>query len=499
MRKLIILFFLIKSISNLTNAQTKIAEFSAPGNFEKKDYTVCYYDSLNYEYNLISQSDRTLTRLLLDSSFLRKKEYSYTSSFLSIIKDKEKFAGFITPLLLEKGSFEVFANKDSIFIIKPNFHLGIDSVFFSHPIKYSVQDESLISIIPGEKYLSILTISKSERKFYLYNINSDKVLEIKHFLLPESNFGDKENKMFAKDAIKLLKINFNTSFKYLIPVNVNESYFINSKLDPVLYYSSTAISFPIWMPYDVGICIVNLNLQTQNANVLNFFLNELSYNLNASVLYNYKSLATVIFDSTFVIKNASSKYFSYHFYNLNDGSEIKKFEADNKKEMDKLIHSDFNQQGTWLSKKQSKELKNSKNYVRKSFGSRTFVSGKNPDSITFTNLAYRYTPGIEGTFLEFSTSLVGYAANIHIGRLQIIPYLSSERDKLIYSHSKFSIKTLEPSKGKNVKTFLNNLLDDIDLKEISANSTFLLKKGQSYLLGVFDSKNQKFLVSSYHE
>lgn len=479
--------------------QERIADIELTQSFEKTDYSVGYYDSLRKNYHLNLQADSKITRLLLDSSFREIFQYTINSTEISLKKEKRKRAGYITPLNTGKEIYEVYADKDTIFIIRPDFQLGKDSVIVSHPISQSSKDENLISIIPNNACLRVLTMSKKDRKLYLYQIEPYEKTSILIYPLPESNFGEKEKKLFTKDVAKVIMNKFDYPFTYHFPINIHESNFITPKLQPELYYSDTAIYLPVGMDYSAGISIIILNIPNKNVRLLNFFLNDLKTNMNAQMPFHYRSISTLIFDSVLVLKNASGRYFAYHFYDVNSGKEIKKYEASPNKELFDLIHSDLNQQGTWLSKKKSKDVENPKTFLRKSFGSSIYVSARTGDSLTISTLSYLYTPGIEGILLEFSTSLMGYAANIHIGNVQIIPYLYAERDKLIYAHSKFSGNTLEPSKARNITTFFDSLLEDFSSKDIASNSTFLLKKGQKYLMGVYDSKNHKFVITSYNE
>ncbi|MEQ1675987.1 MAG: hypothetical protein ABL876_04780, partial [Chitinophagaceae bacterium] len=92
------------------------------------------------------------------------------------------------------------------------------------------------------------------------------------------------------------------------------------------------------------------------------------------------------------------------------------------------------------------------------------------------------------------TATIGFMANIHIGNLQVIPYLTSERYKLLYAHSMFNTKTLEPATNRQVTTILDDILDTFKARELASNSSFLIQKNSELFIGVFNKEKELFII-----
>jgi hypothetical protein len=145
-----------------------------------------------------------------------------------------------------------------------------------------------------------------------------------------------------------------------------------------------------------------------------------------------------------------------------------------------------------------KKLDNEKAYLRKFSSGSGFiiVSGNNPDSITITTGSIKAIEGLEGVMLSMVTKLAGYSLGLTIGNFQIIPYLRMFRNKLIYSHSRFSQNGFELSSSVSVTTALDALMDNFEKRDIKSHSSFILRKGESFFVAVYDHDIKKFELFS---
>ncbi|HRG83805.1 MAG TPA: hypothetical protein PLO99_14900 [Chitinophagaceae bacterium] len=501
MRKVLIFF-----ISYLFTAQVLLSQvpdslsFKPPIALTKKDHSLGIYDSIHNRYYLICQTREQITRICYDSNFQLLNFYSFSADSLSIHWDKKKKAGLLGPLILQSGYFEVYNDGKRLLLIKPDYGKKKDSLVNVFYLPDNVKSESVVSIIPNKDALQVLTWRVKERKFLLYQIRPEQPVDIQQWILPATNFDSEDMSAFRKDVVEEMKIAFDKfHFRYLLPVQTSQSYFTESKFSVPVFYNATDLYIPCVMKAHSGYSLIRLNINNQKATIRNFYFNDLIANTNAQIGYDFKGLWAVIFDSTLLVKNQSTRYLAFHFFNAHSGQLIKEYQLHPKDGLSKLIHSDYNQFGTWLSPKQAREFSSPKNFLRKLTGSSIFVSGRSKDSITFTCMYYRYTMGIEGSLLALTTSMLTEAANIHIGRLQIIPYLYTDRDKLVFAHSRFSMSNLEPSAGEKSITMLDLLLNHVSLQDISANSSFIIKNKQHYILGILNPETKLFSVIKFHE
>jgi hypothetical protein len=170
-----------------------------------------------------------------------------------------------------------------------------------------------------------------------------------------------------------------------------------------------------------------------------------------------------------------------------------------KDSLSKLVHSDLVQKGTYGSRHQEKVLENEKRFMAKMIGGSQFLtlSGISKDSLTVTWGSFNETAGIGGTLLAIGTGFVTSLAFLNVNSTHFIFYITSTRNKFIYSHSRFSIADLEPSKNDHVSTLTDKLLDDLDVKEIANASSFVIHFKNEYHVGVFNKAKNNFNIYRY--
>jgi hypothetical protein len=120
------------------------------------------------------------------------------------------------------------------------------------------------------------------------------------------------------------------------------------------------------------------------------------------------------------------------------------------------------------------------------------VSGNDPDSITITTGSVKAIEGLDGMLLSMGTKLVGFSLGLTIGSFQIIPYLRMFRNKLVYSHSRFSKNGFELSSSVSVTTALDALLDNFERRDLKSHSSFIVRKGETYFPAVYNPDIKKF-------
>ncbi len=451
-----------------------------------------YYNSFTSEIIIEQQNDGIITRLLYDTSFILKNQYTNSTKDFTIGSNKKK-ASLIKEFFTEDGTFGVYAKKNIYSIVKYDFNSGRDTIVSQIILQEKFKDERLVSILSFKNKVAFLTITdKSDGLiFYDHNYTNNKTT-IKEFLLPKLPLTKEE----IKERGKHLAVNYNQQigFMYTAELSNPDKYRLNTGAQ--LYYDNENIFILLRMPYKAGIHALQINTTSNVVSFENYIVNQ--YNPSAlGTALEIIPIATAI-DSFIVIKNSNNKMLEYYIYNLYKKTLV----AHHKKPEDslqKIVHSPLLQFGTYSSKDQEKELKNEKRFLRRINEGIPFIKAfkDENDSLILTIGGFKETQGVEGTMLSMLT--MGFVG-VPIGSSEafgFLFYLSSKRNKFLFAHSKFSNNGLNPSISNEVKTKLNNIASDKLIDDLERTSSFAIEVGNKLYLGVFSKKKGKYDLYVY--
>jgi len=496
MRSLLVFCFQMSLI--FVYGQRKTFEVYTPSGFSKEGYSFAYFNKSSGNFHVNLQNKTQIFRVLYDSNFNALNKYEFVSDNMSFNSSETKMPQIAEVIESTIGHLEVYTDLKKILILKPDFQKKKDSIVLTKSIQTTSSDERLVTLIPEENGLKILSMSPKSNTLYLntWFLGDTNYSDKKEYLLPATNFENADIRKFPKPV----RIQFKNSIGYIQARPVDYNSFFSTPISGNRYYTKEKLYLIFYIKYHIGLCVLELDLNKSSFKLTNYLINDLKYNSDVHPL-NKRSLSYVIYDSMMLIRNVSAQVLEYHFYNLNSGKKIKEYTTSSNQKLNSLIHSDYKQIGTWASRKQEKDVDRDKAFQRKIKYGGIFLSSfdKIKDSITITHIAFNYTQGIEGTLLSAATFQLGYMANIHFGPIQIVPYIYSYRYKLAYAHSRFSINDMQLSKSNSIRTTLDKVLEDLDRKEFSASSSFFVKDKKSLLLGNYNTQTRQFQITEYNE
>ncbi len=488
--QLIISFLLL--LPRIGISQTPFISIKSVPGFKADDIATSSFDSVSNIYHLNLQNGNKIYRKIYDSSFNLLSEYSFTSGEITFSEKVSPKANFISPLCTSKGYFEIFfINSDNgILVYKPDFAKKKDSLFAEINFEWIKKGgEKLLSIMPDFDGLKILTYSNELNALKIYQWFPGDSIKTFSFTLPEKSLSKEEEKIYAKEC----RIKFRSLWDHqLVSAKINSIQSLPKGNN--IFYSKNRIYILFPIPYSMGIYILSIDLDKKELTAHNYFINSLKDNAGDNI-YIKKNMVSMVFDSTLVIQNSSYLRFEYLFFNINTHELLKKYSIPVEDSIYLLVHSNLAQKGTYGSRDEEKEIKNEKKIMRKTSGSFSFMnlSSKDQDSAVFTLATLKFNPGVAGTILMAATFPISPGIAItHIGNLQDIPYLTSSRCKLLYAHSLFNIKTLEPSKDSSVTTALDKILDTFAMRELGSNSSFFVQKNDGTLIGILNKERTLF-------
>jgi hypothetical protein len=240
-----------------------------------------------------------------------------------------------------------------------------------------------------------------------------------------------------------------------------------------------------------GYNVLELDIPQRNIRSSNFLINDMKKNSDSKPEVIRIPYATVIGDYL-IIRNSSNYYLEYIIYDLVTSKKIRSFISGPNEDMRQVFHSDFLQRGTWFSGKKEKEIVNEKAFLRKLSSGQGFlyVSQLEKDSITITTGSVKAVQGIEGLALALASGMI--LPSFAIETYRVIFYISTYRKKLTYVHTRFSLPDFLPSSSRNIESGLDYLLENFESKELEANSSFIIKKDDQFILAVFNTEKRAF-------
>jgi hypothetical protein len=485
MRFPIICLFLFTRLA----AQNKITELEAAPGFAKSSEAVGYFINRTGGYVVNMQIADKIVRNLYDKSYHLIKSYDYNTIDLTLNTDFIKTPVFATDLQLETGLYEIYADTRNVIITSLDFENKRDSTMYFLNLKDHENDEKKLAIMPFSKGVRVLSFSNNRDMLYLFQWQENGKADTFEFKLPKSSLSQEEIKKYSKEA----SVKYKKAFEDMLVSQVDKTSVIGYSSTNCIFYSENKIWLVCRAPLGIGFNLLEIDLDKQTVSSSNIIINDMRENANAKN-ESFKTPYAVIWNNLFIIRNSSNYFFEYLFYNLTTKQKIREYTAWADESLRKVLHSDFNQIGTWLSGAGEKKLDNEKAYLRKlSLGvGFIIVSGNNKDSITITTGSVKAIEGLEGMLLSMGTKLVGFSLGLTIGNFQIVPYLRMFRNKLVYNHSRFSQNGFELSSSGSVTTALDSLLDNFERRDLKSHSSFIVRKGENYFPAVYDPGIKKF-------
>ena len=470
-------------------SQTKIGEFDSYNGFSKGNQATGYYSKNSSGYRVNFQMTNKIVRNKYDNDFKLKDSYEYQTQDYTL---NSSFIGtpvFTIDLQLEKAVYEIYADKKKLTVVAPDFQQKKDSVIYSLDMRNQEGNEKKLAVMPYSKGLRVLTFSNKLDKLFIYNWKENGQTDTVEFSLPESSLSTDEIKKYTKDA----KVKYKSAFDDLIVSRANSISAIGYAGKNYVYYTDDKIWLVLQTPLCTGFHILELDMNKQTVLSSNYMINDMRKNSEAKN-ETLKTPFALIWKNYLIIRNSSYYFFQYQFYDLTTKQLVKEFTASSYESLQKIIHSDFNQKGTWLSGGDEKKLDNEKAYLRKLGAGDGFIflSKDGNDSIAITTGSLKKTEGLIGSVVGIGTMFIGTALNFTIGNFQIIPYLQLYRNKLVYSHSCFSSSTFELSTSQNIYTSLDFLLDNFEQRDLKSNSSFVFIKDGKYMVAVLNPDSKKF-------
>lgn len=471
-------------------AQEKVAELEAATGFLKGSPAFGYFVNKTGGYVVNMQFDDKIIRNLYDKNYHLKNSYEYKTIDITLHNDFSKTPVFVTDLQLNNGIYEIYADTRRVIVTSVDFENKKDSTVYSLNLKDHENDEKKLAIIPFLKGVRVLSFSNNRDMLYLFQWQENGRADTFQFGLPKSSLSQAEIKKYTKEA----SVKYKKAFEDMLVSPVDRTSVIGYSAANSIYYSENKIWIVCRTPFGTGFNLFEIDLDKQDVSSSNIIINDMKENANAKI-ESYKTPYAVIWNNTFIIRNSSDYFFEYKFYNLATKQMIREYSAGSDESLRKLLHSDFNQIGTWVSGAGEKKVDNEKAYLRKLSSGEGFiiVSGNNVDSITITTGSVKAIQGPGSMLLTLASSWGGdISLGSALGNIQILPFIRIFRNKLVYSHSRFSQNDFNLSSSVSVTTALDALMDNFERKDLKSPSSFILKKGKTYFEVVYNQDSKKF-------
>lgn len=489
MTKRIRIFFLLLFFSTNIFSQQKIGEFESASGFRKGSYAAAYYIQELNGYQLNQQVGDNIVRTLYDSSFTIIKSYEVNTQVYSFNKIFKTTPVYAMDLHFKNRNFEMYLDNKTLLLVEPDFDNKKDSIVFTYKINYYNLLERPLAIMPFANSLGLLYYFKKENKLVLYKWHSNGTIDTADYLLPKSSMSPKEIKKYTKYA----RVKYKNALYNLQVCRADEPSLLRLLAPNTIYYTDKKIWILLQMPFNTGYSVLDIDIDKNTAASANYFINDMKKNVESKLEFE-KILNAVIWKNKLIIRNTSYKSFEYFIYNLSTKQLIKKYSSLEGTPITSLINSDLNQNGTWYSANNEKNLTNEKAFLRKLQSGYGFicVSENDKDSLTVTTGSIKQTQGLIGSLITIGSLFISSKMGFVIGAVQIIPYITIYRNKLFYCHTRFAHESFENSASKKINTKLDELLKLFGNRDLSSHSSMLFKNTNDYIFMVYNMDTNKF-------
>lgn len=477
-------------------SQSKTAEFDSYDGFSKGTEAVGYHLRPNIGYRVNLQLINKIVRNRYDNEWNLKDSYEYQTQDYTLNNSYIGTPVFICDLQLEKGVYEIYADKKTVLVVTTDFQQKKDSLKYFLDLKNQESREKMLAVMPHAKGLRILTFSNREDKLFMYNWQENGQVDTVEFPLPESSLSPDEIKKYTKSA----KVKYRSAFDDLIVSRANSVSAIGFAGKNYVYYTDDKIWLALQTPLYTGYNIIELDINKKSLSSTNYMINDMRKNAEAKN-EGLKTPYALIWKNYLIVRNSSYYFFQYQFYNLNTRELVKEYTITTADSLQEVINSDLTQKGTWISGGAEKKLHNENAYLRKLGAGDGFIflSDDQNDSITITTGSIKKIQGPLVSVIN-SAFFIAKSGSISIADFFLTSFLRIYKDKLVYNHSCFSASTFEVSPSKNVYKTIDLLLDNFERRDIKSNSSFIIQKEGKYMVAVLNTESKKFeLYNLLHE
>lgn len=450
-----------------------------------------YFLSHSSGYVLNLQSYGEIQRNLYDSNFKHLVSYRTSTEPYTLVSAASFIPVFATELSLANKVYEVYSTERKILVVYPDFENRSDSIVYTLDLKAHHKDERRLAVFPFSRGVRVISYSPKQDKLFLYQWTQDGQADTTSVKLPESSLSDDEEEKLTKYA----RVKYKQSLDNMIVSSAQETSVVANAGTNSIFYNEDKVWLLSLMTSFGGYNVLEYDIRKGTLKSLNFLVNDMKKNSDSKP-ETIKIPYPTISGNHLIIRNSSFYHFEYLIYDLNSGNKVNSFTAGPDESLRKLLHSNFKQKGTWLSGSDEKEIENEKAFLRKLSTGRGFVyvCEISEDSITLTTGSLKATEGMGGLLFSVATGMLSSMANFTIGDYQIIPYLTTYRNKLSFAHSRFSLKDYQPSKSTEIASSLDRLLESFEDKRLGSTSSFVMEKLGSYFLAVYNPDSRKFEI-----
>jgi hypothetical protein len=468
-----------------------------PFNNESKRHDIAgYYHTVNNQIVIDGQEDdSTITHFFYDSSFALKNQYSVTAPNRNLFYTKGK-QFYVEHIDIKNVILEVYASADSITIFQLDNEKHEDRRITSIILGQKYENEKLIAVIPDEYGCRLLTVSIKKKKAIIYRWQlSTNLISVKEVELPKSTLSKEEIKEHGGD---FLEVKYKNLFSDVSVGHINKPDIFRFPSESQLFFNDSCIYFVNKTTFEAGINIFKINTNLGIASTTNYLINKVESDKGSKDLSH--PVAT-LYDTLLVIQNWSLKSFEYYFYNLLTGELITKYQVKPDNSLYSLVHSPLKQVGNIASRNAEKEIENEKSFTKLRNNGLLFIKPiVYKDSLVFTFGSLLPTKGVGGMILNMATlgfaSLGGVGFSIAAGTL--FPYMMiNKRYIILYGHSKFSASGLKPSTANNIRTSLDEFVDDKRAGELQSDNSLFIDMPDKLYIGIYNKNTGFFDLNGY--
>ena len=201
MKKILLISFIVWCVFT-SHAQKNQFEIPAPAPFSKDGYSFAHFNNSSGYFHLNLQSNSNIFRLQYDSLFRAINGYEILADKISLNPTISKKLHVAEVIESSIGLLEVYTDLKKILILKPDFHNKKDSVVLERSLQSNAADERLITLIPQNDGLKILSKSPALNTLFLceWKLGDTDYSDKKLYKLPATNLENADIKKISKTS-----------------------------------------------------------------------------------------------------------------------------------------------------------------------------------------------------------------------------------------------------------------------------------------------------------
>ena len=454
-----------------------------------------YYCPANNQVVINRQSKKGLTHYFFDTTFKMLYQYEEITKDRRLTTKTNKFY-FLRQLCLQNDIMEIYANADSIFIYKLDATAKKDILIENFAMRNTYSDEQLITVMPSLSGCNFLSLSLKNKKIILHKWNyNNKITSIISSDLPSGLFTKQE----LKERGDYIDFKYSSFFRNCSVSHTTIPENFTFPLTNQIFYNDSLIYIVHRIPYNLGTNVFSIDITTAKSNSRNYFINKYS---EAPPKYQTVPFAT-IYDSLLIIQNCSATFLQYHFFNVFSGERLAMFAAKADNSLYNIVNSPLTKVGTFESADDTKELSNEKHFLKQRNADVPFLKAMiDGDSLVLAFGSMKETKDNKAFFLYlfplalFEVPLLTELA-IDMARSAMVSLMPTIRNLRLFAYSKFSLKGLKPSASHSISSFINDMVADKRLDQLTENNSLIIDAGTRLFFCVYSNDNKNFSVITY--